>query len=158
MVSFAQNACARAFSSMPGPSPRVFELGALFGRIERIEARRQRRWPAPAAAPQRLDQELLADGAAFEAAWEREIAALIALKRQTTPQTLRAASATRAETERLAARIEAAHCGTLDGLKVKARAQLWRRNGEPADGALRPRIVPPGKSVALAAELACVDD
>ncbi|MBV8473352.1 MAG: hypothetical protein JO234_08030 [Hyphomicrobiales bacterium] len=155
MVSFAQNACARA---MPGPSPRVFELGALFGRIERLEARRLRHSPAQAAAaPHRLDQELLAEGVAFEAAWAREIAALIAVKRQTTSETRRAASETRAETERLAARIEAAHCRTLDGLKVKARAQLWRRNGEPAGGTLRPRIVPPGKSAALAAELACVE-
>ena len=154
MVSFAQNACARA---MPVPSPRVFELGALFGRIERLEARRRRHSSGQASAPQRLDQDLLAEGVAFEAAWAREIAALIAVKRQTTSETRRAASETRAETERLAARIEAAHCRTLDGLKVKARAQLWRRNGEPAGGTLRPRIVPPGKSAALAAELACVE-
>ncbi|HYA73548.1 MAG TPA: hypothetical protein VEF36_10380, partial [Roseiarcus sp.] len=32
---------------------------------------------------------------------------------------------------RVAARIEAARAITLDGLKVKARAILWRRNGEP---------------------------
>lgn len=145
MVSFAQD--ARASSPMPGPSPRIFELSALFGRAERLEARRNRRWTAPVATPQRLDHELLEDGGAFEAAWAKEIAALIALKRRAMPQAQAIADETRAETERLAARIEAARCRTFDGLKVKARAQLWRRNGEP-ETTPRPRLSSPGKSTA----------
>lgn len=132
MFSISTNPRVRALSSMPAPSPRVFELGVLFGRIERLEARRSRRpSSALATAPARLDAEILEDGAAFEAAWAEEIAALIALKREETPQAERAAQIARAATERLAARIEDARAGTLDGLKVKARALLWRRNGEP---------------------------
>jgi hypothetical protein len=145
MVSFTQNARARALSPMPEPSPRVFELSALFGRIERLEARRNRRWTAATATPPRLDDELIEDGSAFEAAWEKEITALIALKRRATPQAEIAARETRAETERFATRIEAARCRTLDGLKVKARAQLWRRNGEP-ETTLRRDLSPADKS------------
>ena len=131
MFSATQNVRARALSSMPAPSPRVFELGVLFGRIERLEARRRRRSPSLfAAPPARLDVELLADGAAFEAAWAEEVDALIALKRLNTPHNEMAVSVARAAMERLAACIEAARPSTLDGLKVKARAQLWRRNGE----------------------------
>lgn len=131
MFSAIQNVRARALSTMPAPSPHVFELGALFGRVERLEARRRRRSPSPfLAPPARLDFELLVDGAAFEAAWAEEVGSLIALKRLGTPQAEMAADAARAVTERLAARIEAARPSTLDGLKVKARAQLWRRNGE----------------------------
>lgn len=138
MFSAPQNVRARALSAMPAPSPRVFELGALFGRIERLEARRRRRSPSLfAAPPARLDVELMADGAAFETAWAEEVGALIALKRTNTPLAEMTIDAARARTERLAARIEAARPSTLDGLKVKARAQLWRRNGEPTQ-AVRP--------------------
>ena len=141
MFSATQNVRARALSAMPAPSPRVFELGALFGRIERLEARRRRRSPSLfAAPPMRLDVELLADGAAFEAAWAEEVGALIALKRQNTSRNEMAVGAARAATERLATSIEAARPSTLDGLKVKARAQLWRRNGEPTQ-ILRPAAV-----------------
>lgn len=144
MFSVTQNVRARALSAMPGPSPRFFELAVLFGRIERLEARR-RRWSGAIATPAgRLDVELLADGAAFEAAWSQEVAALIALKRHNTSRARRVANATRKATERLATRIEAARPSTLDGLKVKARVQLWRRNGEPPQALFR--RAPPSES------------
>lgn len=132
MFSVTHTIRARTLSAMPGPSPRVFDLGALFGRIERLEARRRRWIGAVAVAPARPDVELLADGAAFEAAWSAEVAALIAFKRRNTPQAEAAVGAARAATARLAARIESARPAGLEGLKVKARAQLWRRNGEPS--------------------------
>ena len=81
--------------------------------------------------PQRLDAELLEAGEAFEAAWIREVATLIAAKKLKTPEAEAAARSARASTARLAARIEGIGAMTLDGLKVKARAILWRRNGEP---------------------------
>jgi hypothetical protein len=134
MFSKTTHSRVRALSEMPEPSPCFFELGALFGRVERFEARRNRR-PAGAvtSSAARLDVQLLDDGALFEAAWAEEVAALIALKRINTSQAECAARCARAATERLAARIEASRASTLDGLKVKARAILWRRNGEPLE-------------------------
>jgi len=132
MFSVATNVPLRSLSNMPAPSPRFFELGVLFGRVERFEAHRNRRlsrWVSAAAT--RLDAQLLRDGAAFEAAWAQEINALIAMKRAPGAQTESAAWAARAATEEFAARIEEARASTLDGLKVKARALLWRRHGEP---------------------------
>ena len=41
------------------------------------------------------------------------------------------ARAARGESEALVRRIEAARALTLDGLKVKARAESWRRDGAP---------------------------
>jgi hypothetical protein len=112
--------------------PRYFDLGALFGRVERIEARRRRYAPDAVTAPSRvLDAALLRQGRAFEAAWAAEVAALIALKRNDTPQARSAARRARAATARLARRIESARAASLAGLQVKARATLWRRNGEP---------------------------
>jgi hypothetical protein len=112
--------------------PRYFDLGALFGRLERIEARRKRYAPGVAvAAPCALDAKLLAQGAAFEAAWAEEVTALIALKRSETLQTRTAARRARAKTARLAAAIEQTRAASLAGIQVKTRATLWRRNGEP---------------------------
>jgi len=56
---------------------------------------------------------------------------LIEMKKLKTPESEAAARAARAATAAAAARIEATCAITLDGLKVKARAILWRRNGEP---------------------------
>jgi hypothetical protein len=111
---------------------RVFDLGALFGRVERFDARRNRaRTGAVIAPPRRLDADLLEQGVAFEAAWAHEVDTLIAMKRLGTPQAVAAAQSARATTARVAERIEAAGAVTLEGLKVKARAILWRRNGAP---------------------------
>ncbi len=123
--------------------PRYFDLGTLFGRVERIEARRKRYAPsAVMARPRALDAALLEQGGAFERAWAKEIATLIALKRNDTPEARFAARRARATTERLAERIETARAVSLDGLKVKARAILWRRNGEPLG-----RIGPDGQPI-----------
>ena len=112
--------------------PGYFDLGTLFGRVERREARRRRYAPgAIMARPRALDAALLQRGDAFERAWAEEVAALIALKRSDTPQARFAACRARAATARLAERIESARAVSLAGLKVKARAILWRRNGEP---------------------------
>jgi len=113
--------------------PRYFDLGALFGRVERFEAHR-RRTLGPMVAPSRsLDAALLKEGVAFERTWSKEVAALIALKRNDTIETRIVAQRSRAATARLADRIEMARAASLAGLKVKARVQLWRRNGEPLD-------------------------
>jgi hypothetical protein len=112
--------------------PRYFDLGTLFGRVERLEARHRCYAPsAVVASPRRLDAALLEQGRAFERAWAKEVAALIVLKRNDTPEARFATRRARAACERLATRIELARAATLDGLKVKARAILWRRNGEP---------------------------
>lgn len=112
--------------------PRYFDLGALFGRVEQFEARRRRGGPGALIAPPRpLDAALLEQGDAFERAWAEELTALIALKRRDTRETRFAARRARAATARLAARIETTRAVSLAGLKVKARAILWRRNGEP---------------------------
>lgn len=113
--------------------PRYFDLGALFGRVERFEAYR-RRTLGPMVAPSRsLDAALLKEGVAFERTWSKEVSALIALKRNDTVETRIVAQRSRAATARLADRIEMARAASLAGLKVKARVQLWRRNGEPLD-------------------------
>jgi len=83
------------------------------------------------APPRALDAALLRDGGAFERAWVEEVAALIVLKRSDTPQARLAARRARAAAARLAERIELARAVSLAGLQVKARANLWRRNGEP---------------------------
>ncbi len=111
--------------------PRYFDLGTLFGRVERLEARRRRYAPSAPPPPRALDAALLEQGRAFERAWAKEVAALIALKRNDTPEARFVARRARAASERLATRIELARAVSLDGLKVKARAILWRRNGEP---------------------------
>ena len=128
--------------SLRAREPRYFDLGALFGRVERIEARRKRYAPGAVTAPSRaLDAALLEQADAFEAAWAEEVATLIALKRSDTPQARCAARRARAATARLARRIESARAVSLAGLQVKARAILWRRNGEPL-GRIGPNVPP----------------
>ena len=113
--------------------PRYFDLGALFGRVERFEAYRRRSLGALIAPQRSLDAALLKEGAAFEKTWSKEVAALISLKRNDTAETRIVARRARAATARLAEKIEMARAASLAGLKVKARVQLWRRNGEPLD-------------------------
>ena len=111
-----------------------FELDALFRRLERLEARRRGgRSGAVTSSTRRTDAELLEQGKAFEAAWAREVTTLIELKRQRTPDAEAVAESARAAAAGIAARIQTARATTLDGLKVKARAILWRRNGEPLE-------------------------
>jgi hypothetical protein len=129
--------------SLRAREPRYFDLGTLFGRVERLEARRRRYAPSAITTPSRaLDAALLEQGKAFELAWAKEVATLIALKRNDTAEARFAARRARSATERLATRIELARTVSLDGLKVKARAILWRRNGEPLG-----RICPDGQPI-----------
>ena len=93
------------------------------------------------SAPQHLDARLLEDGEALEAAWGYEIATLILMKRLRTPEADAAAKAARAATALIVDRIEAANAMTLDGLKVKARAVLWTRDGEPRERQLPTRKI-----------------
>ena len=82
------------------------------------------------APPQPLDARLLADGEALEAAWQAELRMMIAARRGGA-QAVATARAARAECEAIVTRIEAARALTLDGHKVKARAESWRRDGAP---------------------------
>ncbi|MGO9343989.1 MAG: hypothetical protein ACLP6E_15970, partial [Acidimicrobiales bacterium] len=50
-----------------------------------------------------------------------------------TPESEAIAKTARAATEAIVATIEATRAVTLAGLKVKARAILWRRHGEPLE-------------------------
>lgn len=132
--SISRDSDRRAWSKLRTCDGRCFDLDALFRRLERIEARRGGgRTSAVASPARRGDAELLAHGGAFEAAWARELAALIEMKRAKTPEAEALARSARAATARIATKIEATAATTLDGLKVKARAILWRRNGEPLE-------------------------
>ncbi len=131
-LSISTDSECRGSSELQARNHRYFDLDALFGRLERFEARRNcGRNGAVTSPPRRLDAKLLREGEDFEAAWAYEIATLIAMKRLNTPEADAMARSARAATARVAGRIEAARAITLDGLKVKARAILWRRNGEP---------------------------
>ena len=100
-------------------------------RMDSFGPRRDAARSAPLEAPpQPLDAQLLADGEALEAAWQAELRAMIAARRGGA-QAVAMARAARAESEAIVARIEATRALTLDGLKVKARAESWRRDGAP---------------------------
>ena len=134
MFSISTNPDARGLPQLRDGGRRDFDLGALFGRVERLEARRNRhRTGAMTSPPRHLDAKILREGEEFEAAWVREIATLITSKRLNTREAEANASLARAATARLAERIEESRAITLDGLKVKARVSLWRRNGEPLE-------------------------
>ena len=120
-------------------SGQYFELDALFRRLERFErGAAAERTSAVTSLARRRDAELLEHGGAFEAAWAHELAALIDMKRLRTPEAEALARSARAATALIAAKIETAAATTLDGLKVKARAILWRRNGEPLGTSIAP--------------------
>ncbi len=100
-------------------------------RMDRYGPRRDAARSAPLESPpQPLDAHLIADGEALEAAWQGELRAMIAARRGGA-EALAAARAVRGESEAIVRRIEAARALTLDGLKVKARAESWRRDGAP---------------------------
>ena len=115
-------------ASMQAAAPPRQNHELLQRRMDRFGPRRDAALRAPLESPpQPLDARLLADGEALEAAWQAELRAMIAARRGGA-ETLAAA---RAESEAIVARIEAARALTLDGLKVKARAESWRRDGAP---------------------------
>jgi len=119
-------------SSVQPAAPRPFqEHEVLQRRMDRFGPRRDAARSAPLESPpQPLDAHLLAAGEALEAAWQAEIRAMIAARRGGA-EALAAARTARGESEAIVRRIEAARALTLDGLKVKARAESWRRDGEP---------------------------
>jgi hypothetical protein len=103
--------------------------------MERLDARRERA-KAQVAPPalQCPDAELLRQGEALESAWRFEVAALMVTRRLNTPDAEAVVQRARAATEAVVQRIEATKAATLEGLEVKARAILWRRDGEPLEG------------------------
>jgi hypothetical protein len=102
--------------------------------MERLNARRDAaRTDAARPAPQHLDARLLNECEALDKAWTYEVAASYVANRLKTAEADEIAKAARAASAMIARRIEAATALTLDGLKVKARAALWRRHGEPLE-------------------------
>jgi len=100
-------------------------------RMDQFGPRRDAARSAPLESPpQPLDAHLIADGEALEAAWQAEIRLMIAARRG-GGEARTAAQAARGESEAIVRRIEAARALTLDGHKVKARAESWRRDGAP---------------------------
>ncbi len=129
-IWFAAAASFRASvqPAVPRPLP---SHEVLQRRMDRFGPRRDAARSAPLEAPpQPLDARLIADGEALEAAWQAEIRAMIAARRGGA-QAVAAARTARADSEAIVTRIEATRALTLDGHKVKARAESWRRDGAP---------------------------
>jgi hypothetical protein len=120
-------------------SPSPFIVGGdlnpngLLSRMERLNARREKREAAAKSKVQLSDATLLLEADAMENAWRFEVAALIVAKRLKTPEADDVAKRARAVTASVVRRIEQAKATTVAGLQVKARAVLWRRNGEPLE-------------------------
>lgn len=115
-------------------------------RLDRLSLLRRTNRSPIKSVPQHLDADLLGELHALDDNWSRELTALIEMKRERTPEAVAAAEITRAATARIVLRIEAAKAMTFDGLKVKARAALWRRHGEPLPpGGLRSLAFTAGK-------------
>ena len=102
---------------------------AFLARMERLDAQRQEE--SMETKPQHLDRDLLKAREALDTAWAVEIEKMIAMRKTGTLEARAAAEAARDATARIVLHIEAQRAATGDGLKVKARAALWRRNGEP---------------------------
>jgi len=105
---------------------------AFLRRMEWLNTRRDvGRTNVAKLASQHLDAKLLKEREALDKAWIYEVAASFVAKRLNTAEADEIAKSARAASAEIARRIEAATALTLDGLKVKARAGLWRRHGEP---------------------------
>ena len=134
MTKFTFSAAFESIQSLKpsGFSRQQFNQQALSRRMDRLGSRpNAARAGGVASAPQHLDARLLEDGAALEAAWQAELKAMIAFRRGKTSETQALAHAAREACAAIVARIETARALTLDGLKVQARAVLWRRDGVP---------------------------
>jgi hypothetical protein len=120
-----------------GYSRQKFNQYTLSRRVDQLSIRHSGGRTGPiTSVPQHLDAKLIEDGQALEAAWQVEIKMLIAHKRQKTEESMSDARTARAATERVVRRIETARAMTMEGLKVQARAVLWRRDGEPLGPAM----------------------
>jgi hypothetical protein len=131
-VSFTADFQRFPASQIPAPIGPNLNHDAFLKRMERLSARRNGP-PAAALAPQNPDADLLREGRALETAWRYEVAALMVMKRLNTPEVRIIAGSARTATEAVVRRIEAARAMTRGGLKVKLRAILWRRDGEPLE-------------------------
>jgi len=132
---------AAAFESLQSLKPsglarQQFNQQALARRMDRIGSRPAGRPVLVSSVPQHLDARLLEDGAALETAWQAELATMVAFRRTPTLERRAAVKAARAAAEAIVARIETARALTLDGLRIQARAVLWRRDGEPLGPAI----------------------
>jgi hypothetical protein len=125
---------SRPSLQFPFPGGEHLNQDAFLKRMERLNARREKaKGAVPVPAPQVSDAELLKEGEALENAWRFEVAALMVMRRLNTPEVAAVAERARAVTEAVVERIEAAPALTPTGLEVKARAILWRRDGEPLE-------------------------
>jgi hypothetical protein len=131
-VSISAEFRSRPALQFPFPDGERFNHDAFLRRMERLNGRRENA-TAVVARPARHYTEamLLQDGEALETAWRYEVAALMVMRRLKTTEALAIAAAARSATKALVLRIEAAKTVTRGGLEVKARAILWRRDGEP---------------------------
>jgi hypothetical protein len=105
---------------------------AFLKRMEWLSARRNGVAKlAPMLSPPHPDADILRVGEALENAWRYEIAAMMVMRKLNTPEVAAIAKASRAATEAIVKRIESYRALTRGGMKVKLRAILWRRDGEP---------------------------
>jgi hypothetical protein len=129
MTKFAFSTAFESLYSIgsPGFGRQASNHQTFARRLDRIGSRAG----AVSGQPQHLDARLLDDGAALEAAWQAEIRAMVALRRERTPEAEATLETARALAASTVSRIETSRALTFDGLKVQARAVLWRRDGEP---------------------------
>jgi hypothetical protein len=119
---------------------------AFLVRMTRLDAKqRESRATDASATLAHLDLELLKAREALDNAWAVEVEKMILMKRTGTSQASADFEAAKTATKQIALRIEMLHASTPDGFKVKARAALWRSNGEPLSakksrGSLRDRL------------------
>jgi hypothetical protein len=133
-VSISAEFRSRPSLQFPFPGGEHINQDAFLKRMKRLDARREKaKAEALAPTPQVSDAELLREGEALENAWRFEVAALMVLRRLNTSEVAAVAERARAVTQAVVERIEAARALTPAGLEVKARAILWRRDGEPLE-------------------------
>jgi hypothetical protein len=131
-VSISAEFRSQSSLQFPFPDGQHFNHDAFLRRMERLNARRENsRTGAAKLGPQYSEGKLLREGKALETAWHFEVASLMVMKRLNTAEADAIAKAARAATAAIVRRIERARAMTPDGLKVKLRAILWRRDGEP---------------------------
>jgi hypothetical protein len=131
-ISISAEFRSRPALQFPFSQGEQFNHDAFLRRRERLNARRENATTVISRpAPHYTEAMLLQDGEALETAWRYEVAALMVMRRLKTAEALAIAAAARSATKTVVQRIEAAKTDTRGGLDVKARAILWRRDGEP---------------------------